>query len=345
MVQMWEEIFEQSEVLKKCAAYNGATIAGLVKELERKAADTAVIAARGTSDHAGIYGKYIMEYYKGLPVAMAAPSIVTIYQRKMNFKDKLVIGISQSGRAADVLEVVGRANESGAVTVGITNDPDSPLAGEARYRLFCNAGVEKSVAATKTFIAEMLLLAQLTAEWSGDGQLRKGLEELPGGIDGILGEKDNIINKVQRYRYMNECFVLARGINYPIAMETALKLQETCYVRARAYSTSDFQHGPLAMIEKDMPVIVFAPRGPSFEDVCEMLKKLKSLEAELIVVSDDPVALEMADSAFRIPQTGSDALSPFYNIVIAQMFACRLALAKGLNPDAPRGLKKITVTK
>lgn len=345
MVQMWEEICEQSEVLKKCADYNRETISAIVKELVGNAVDSAVIAARGTSDHAGIYGKYITEYYKGLPVALAAPSIITVYQRKMHLKNKLVIGISQSGRAADVLEVIKSGNKSGALTVSITNDLESPLAKEARYHLFCNTGLEKSVAATKTFITEMLLLALLVAEWSKDEQLKQGLAELPGNISRIFEEKENIISKVQRYRFMNECFVLARGINYPIAMEAALKIQETCYVRAHAYPTSDFHHGPFAMIEKDMPVIVYAPQGPSFKDTCEMIEKIKSLEAELIIVSNDDAALAMGNSAFRIPVTDNDAISPFYNVVIAQMFACQLALAKGLNPDSPRGLKKITITK
>ena len=345
MVQMWEEICEQSEVLKKCTDYNRETIASLVKELVTREVDMAFIAARGTSDHAGIYGKYIMEYYKGLPAALAAPSIVTIYQRKMTLKDKLVIGLSQSGRAEDVLEVIKCGNESGAITVSITNDLNSPLAREARYHLFCNTGLEKSVAATKTFITEMLLLALLVAEWSGDESLKQGLDELPGNISSIFEEKDNIISKVQRYRYMNECFVLARGINYPIAMEAALKIQETCYIHAHAYPTSDFHHGPFAMIEKDMPVMVYAPKGPSFKNTYEMMEKIKSLEAELIVVSNDSRALGMGNSSFRIPETCNDAISPFYNVVIAQMFACQLALAKGLNPDAPRGLHKITITK
>lgn len=345
MTQMWEEICEQSEVLKKCADHNRETILRLVGELRDRAVDSAVISARGTSDHAGIYGKYIMEYYLGLPAALAAPSIVTIYQRKLKLGNKLVIGLSQSGRAADVLEVIRSGNESGAVTVSITNDPASPLAREARYHLYCNAGPEKSVAATKTFITEMLLLALLVAEWSGDGELRKGLAELPENINRLFEIKDNIVNKVQRYRYINECFVLARGINYPLAMEAALKMQETCYVHAHAYPTSDFHHGPLAMIEKDTPVIVYAPAGPSLNDTREMLAKLKALEAELIVVSNVPEVLAMGNSAFAIPDTDNDAISPFYNVVIAQMFACQLALARGLNPDHPRGLNKITITK
>ena len=345
MIQMWEEILEQPLVLEKCKESNEKLVSEIVKVIKERKITSVLIAARGTSDHAGIYGKYIIEYELGIPTALAAPSIFTIYKKGLKLQDTLVIGISQSGRAADVLEVLKNARESNAVTISITNDPESPLAKEAAFHLYCNAGDEKSVAATKTFTAEMYLIAQLVAEWADNREMKNELSNIPDNINKIFAHSEHIKNKTERYRYIDDCFVLTRGINYPIALETALKLQETTYVRAKAFATSDFYHGPFAMIEKDTPVFVIAPDGPTRDDVASMIKRLKENQAELIVFSNIKEVLEMGDSSFEIPGTRNDVISPFYNIVVSQMFACQLALTKGLNPDAPRGLKKVTITK
>lgn len=342
---MYKEILEQPEVLQRSYNTNRENIESLVNSIKERNINSVVIAARGTSDHAGIYGKYIIEYELGLPVSLASPSIYTIYRKKINLSSSLVIGISQSGKAADVLEVIKSAKECGAITATITNDPESPLAREADTHLYCNAGLEKSVAATKTCTSEMYLLAQLVAEWSGNDSIRKELSEIPGKLSEIFDEADAIAEKVERYRFMNECFVLARGINYPIALESALKIQETAYVRAKAYPTSDFYHGPYAMIQKDMPVIIYAPNGPTLKDTTDMIKRLKESEAEVITISNNEEVLNMGNCSFRIPQTSDDVISPFYNVVIAQLFACNLSVIKGLNPDTPRSLNKVTITK
>ncbi|MFA6309188.1 MAG: SIS domain-containing protein [Clostridia bacterium] len=345
MVMMWDEISEQPVRLMKCYDSNKETIKKIVGEIKGKNISSVMIAARGTSDHAGMYAKYLIEYELGLPVALADSSIVTIYRRKMNLKNSLVIGISQSGAAQDVLEVLKDAENSGALTVSITNDEASPLAKGARYHLYCNAGPEKSVAATKTCSTEMFALANLISEWSGNEEMKKELLTVPENITKLFDKKDYIISRADRYRFMNECFVLARGINYPIAIEAALKFQETSYVKAQAYATSDFQHGPYAMIQKDTPVFVFAPNGPSLKDTTSMIEKLKNSEADIIVFSNNKEVLAMGNISYEIPQTSNDMISPFYNLVMAQLFACRLSLAKGLNPDSPRSLSKVTITR
>lgn len=345
MVLMWNEIFEQPEVLRRCSMRNTEVISEIVKVIKEKKIESIVIAARGTSDHAGIYGKYIIEYLTGIPVALAAPSILTIYNKSLNLKNSLVVGISQSGKAADVLEVIKEANKQGAVTVGITNSELSPIAIECKFHLFADAGIEGSVAATKTFTAQMLLLAQLAVTWKNDNDLMESLKLVPQQVAETLKIAETVIEKVQRYRFMEECFVLSRGINYPIAMESALKIQETTYAKAKAYATSDFYHGPYAMIEKSTPVIIYAPEGPCFKDICNMIYKLKESEAELLIVSNNKEAVSLGNCGFTIPNTENDLISPFFNVVVAQMFACQLALSKGLNPDCPRGLKKVTITK
>lgn len=345
MVQMWNEIWEQPLALERCLEKNMGVIKEITDAIGKQGISQVVIAARGTSDHAAVYGKYVIELMTQKPVALAASSVFTIYRKSLDLKNSLVIGISQSGRAADVLEVIRGANSSGAITVGITNYSDSPIASECRFHLNCEAGVERSVAATKTFTTQIFLLAQLAAEWGGNRELKQELVQLPERLSHVFEVSRVIEDSVARYRFMNECFVLARGINYAVSLEAALKIQETTYVRAKAFATSDFQHGPIAMLERDIPVIIFAPDGPSLGDVTEMIQKLKQNQIETIIVSNNKNVLELGTCAFRIPETDNDMISPFFNVVVAQMFACQLALVKGLNPDSPRGLSKVTITK
>lgn len=345
MTQMWKEIMEQPVALERCYEKNLPIIHEIVNAVIGKDIKQIVIAARGTSDHAAVYGKYVIELLLGIPVSLAASSIFTIYQGKMNFNNCLVIGISQSGKAADVLEVLRSSKSNGAITVGITNNSESEIALESEFFLNCEAGVEKSVAATKTFSTQLFLLASLAAEWADNKDVKNEIYQMPEKIAQVFDVAGTIESKVERYRFMNECFVLARGINYAVSLEAALKIQETTYVRAKAFATSDFQHGPIAMIEPDIPVIVFAPDGPSLKDVGSMVEKLHNENIETIVVTNNKKIIEMGTTAFVIPDTSNDIISPFYNVIVAQMFACRLALCKGLNPDSPRGLKKVTVTK
>ncbi len=343
--QMWKEILEQPVALERCHVKNVPVIKEIVQAVKSKNVKQVVLAARGTSDHAAVYGKYVIELLLGIPVSLAASSIFTIYQGNMNFENCLVIGVSQSGRAADVLEVMRNAKKNGAVTVGITNNAESDIALECEFFLNCEAGIEKSVAATKTFGTQIFLLAALAAEWAENTVLQEEIYQLPERLPQVFGVAEDIESKVERYRFINECFVLARGINYAISLEAALKIQETTYVRAKAFATSDFQHGPIAMLDRNIPAFIFAPDGPSLKDVTDMIEKMRKQDIETIVISNRNDILEMGTTAFRIPETSNDIISPFFNVIVAQMFACKLSLVRGLNPDNPRGLHKVTVTK
>jgi glucosamine--fructose-6-phosphate aminotransferase (isomerizing) len=340
MTQMWQEIMQQPKVVENCLSLNQKTLDAITARLKEKAVSNVIIAARGTSDHAGIYGKYIIEIKKGIPVSLAAPSVFTIYEKNVKMADSLVIAISQSGRAADALEVIRSARKQGAPTVAITNFEDSPLAMESEFHLFCGAGEEKSVAATKTFMAQIYLLAQLVAAWSGDESFKKDLAEVPSLLIKTLESAEQVKNIVNSYRFMNECFVLARGTNYAIALEASLKVQETCYVRARGYAISDFHHGPFAMVGEHMPVIVFAPKGESMKDSREMLEKLRKAGADILVISNDSETLAMGDRSISIADNVNDFITPFINAMIAQIFACNLSVTRGLNrmlqEDYPR---------
>lgn len=345
MVKMWEEILQQPEVLKKTVEVNEKVIDKLIQDIKEREIASVIIAARGTSDHAAVYAKYAIETLIGIPVALAAPSVFTMYNRKLAMKNSLVIGISQSGKAADVIEVVKAADQQGAITMSVTNFVDSPLAAASKYHLFCSTGVEQSVAATKTFTATVYLLINFIAKWAQNKELLAELKNAPELMEKVFSQADAIKELVQRYRFMKECFVLARGINYSIALEAALKIQETTYVRAKAFATSDFHHGPFAMVERDTPVIVYAPEGPSSKDILEMINKLRESNADILIVSNDDEILKLGDSGIKIPKGCSDYVSPLINVTVAQMFACNLSLLKGLNPDSPRGLNKVTITR
>lgn len=342
---MEAEIYEQPLVLENFQTQNRETLAGLKSVLIEKNPRAVYFAARGTSDHACMYGAYLYGIVKGIPCALSLPSVITLYEAKMDLSGLLVIGVSQSGRAQDVLAVINRAKECGAITVSITNDNTSPLALTADFHLSCAAGEEKSVAATKTFTSEMYALAALLSEWTGNRQLIEDLKTIPTAMRELLAtcapKLDAII---ERYRYMSDGFVLGRGTTYPIALEAALKLQETNYVRMKGYAISDFYHGPLAQIEKGTPVILFAPVGPCFSNAVEMYDKLTVMGAEVILVSDNASFTENKPLAFRIPNLGSDLVSPFLFALFAQLFACKLTAVKGLSPDTPRNLNKVTIT-
>jgi glutamine---fructose-6-phosphate transaminase (isomerizing) len=345
MVKMWEEILEQAAVLKRTVETNKAVIDELINDLKHREISTVIIAARGTSDHAAVYAKYAIETLVGIPVSLAAPSVFTMYNKQVNMENCFVIGISQSGKAADAIEVIRAAAKQGAVTMSVTNFVDSPLAEASKYHFFCDTGIEKSVAATKTFTSTIFLLINFIAKWSQNEELLNELKQVPNIMKCVFSQADNIKEVVKKYRFMKECFVLARGINYSIALEAALKIQETTYVRAKAFATSDFHHGPFAMVERDMPVIVYAPDGPSSKDILEMINKLKDSEADILIVSNNNELLKLGDSSIEIPKNCSDYVSPLFNVVVAQIFACELSLLKGLNPDSPRGLNKVTITR
>lgn len=346
MTKMLKEIFEQPGVFSGIEKANRETLLKLVAELKEREIDHAVFAARGTSRHAAIYGQYLLGVYKGVVSAIAAPSIITVYDGKLSLGRDLVVGISQSGKAADGLAVLKQANECGALTVAITNNPESPMAKEAKYHLYCAAGEEVSVAATKTFTAQMFLLALLTAYWSDNLELLDGLRDLPFISGEMIKEcRQQIEDSTRVFKFMKEGIVLARGFCYPIALEAALKIQETCYVKMKGYAISDFYHGPLAQVDPETPVIVLAPSGKAMSDAEDMIERIREIGAQPFVVTDSAALAEKAGFALTLPGTGNEATQAFLFAIFVQIFAQALSVSKGLNPDEPRALKKVTITR
>lgn len=344
MHYMLQEIYEQPLVVERILQAESPRVQRIARRIQRRDPRFVVIAARGSSDNAATYGKYLIEILLGLPASLAAPSAVTLYGSRLRLRGSVVLGISQSGESLDVVEFVRTARRQGALTVAITNQEHSALARSAHEVLLCHAGEERSIAATKTYLGQLTALALLTATWSGRDDLIRALQELPKWLQELLQDGAKIAEQANRYRYMGECIVSARGYNYATAKEAALKLKETCYVLAEALSSADLLHGPIAIIERDFPVFLFAPSGRAYSHLLELTGSLVAKGAEVIVFSDWEEILEKATIAIPVRVSVPEEVSPHVLILPAQLFAYHLALAKGLDPDHPRGLRKITRT-
>jgi glutamine---fructose-6-phosphate transaminase (isomerizing) len=340
---MLQEIREQPHALQRVLDHELERVAALAEAARAKDVSMLFLAARGTSDHAAIYAKYLCEIVTGLPAALAAPSVFTLYGARVRLDNALVLGISQSGKAADAIEVLKRAREEGCLTGSITNDRESPMAAMAEHPLYCHAELEKSLPATKTYTTSLALVYALVAHLGARHDLLEELKRAPELVSHALALEEQIADGAERYRYMEECVVLARGINQCSALETALKLSETSYLSAHPFSAADFLHGPIAVVDEGFPCLLFAPAGRGFDTMVEVADELEKRQAELLVISDRRELLERAANPLPMP-TAPEYLTPLVGIVVAQLFAYHLARVKGRDPDRPRGLKKVTHT-
>lgn len=340
---MLEEIAAQPEALARTIDAERAKIARLGKFLKDRDIDLIVLVARGSSDNAALFGRYLLEITTGIPVSLSAPSVHTLYQGKLKLQHALVIGVSQSGEGEDINLVMENARNCGAHTVGITNEPASSMAGLVDETLVMHGGRERSVAATKTFTGQMMLFYML-AEALGEGSRTLAYETIPDFAARALEQKPAILELVQRYVFMENCVVVGRGLAYANAYELALKLMETCYVVAERFSSADFLHGPLAMVERHFPVILFAPPGVMLSGVKDLIGRLKQLHADTLAITADLEAASLCTRAVIMPREIDEFLAPIPYIIPGQLFAALLAEAKGLDPDAPRSLSKVTRT-
>ena len=259
--------------------------------------------------------------------------------------DAVVIGVSQSGQSPDIIAVVEEGARQGALTVAVTNAPDSPLALAADFVLSVCAGPERAVAATKSYTAQLGALALLAVQLAGDEERLNLLRSVPDAVSRTLDLEDSIERYAQRYTYATESVVLGRGYNYSTAFEIALKLKEQTYMVVEPYSSADFRHGPVAIVDQGFPAIVIAPDGAVYSDMMALAGELAERGAELIVISDQDEALNLATTPLRLPVTVPEWLSPFTCIVPGQLLALHITQAKGYEVDSPRGLKKVTVTR
>ena len=349
---MLREIEQQPEALQKTFDQAVGLIEKFKRKMQRRPPRMIVLVARGTSDNAALFGRYLLEMTTGIPVSLAAPSVMTVYKASLDLQGSLVIGISQSGESTDTNLFLEAAREQGALTVGLTNRARSSITRIVEEVFLVRAGRERSVAATKTYTGQMLML-YLLAYALGAPIAPRAVGRLPGAVAKILQRKDSVAVLSERYRYMSNAVVVARGLNYANAFEFSLKLMETCYVVAERFSGADFLHGPIAMVERAFPVFAFAPPGPTFPSIVALCEKLLSLQAETVVIcaaaSGRPASLATRSIAIgaEIPTLSGmpeDLFTPIPYVVPAQLFAAFLAEQKGLDPDRPRTLSKVTKT-
>jgi glucosamine--fructose-6-phosphate aminotransferase (isomerizing) len=342
---LYREIHEQPTVLQRVLDQEGEAVRRLAAAIRQRDIDYIVIAARGTSDNAGRYANYLFGAVNGLPVALATPSLFTIYKQPPKFRNALVLGISQSGKSPDIVSVLAEARKQGALTAALTNEPASDLAAQADHVLALHAGEERSIAATKTYTSELMALAFLSATLADDATMLADLARVPAAVAKVLTVSDTVRTLAQRYRYMQDCVVIGRGFNYASAFELALKLKELTYIIAEPYSSADFLHGPLALIEHGFPALVVAPTGIMLPELRAFLQVLRQREAESIVISDDEATLAEARIPIPLRTSLPEWLSPLTAIVPGQLLALYLAHARDYDPDHPRGLRKVTETR
>lgn len=337
---MLAEIREQPQVLTRLLTEHAGVIGEIATALRRRKPTLVVFVARGSSHNAALYGQYLVETLLRIPASIARPSVTTQYNRSPDWAAGAIIAISQSGRSADVAEVVEEARRQGALTVALTNDPDSPLGQRSAHVLPLAAGPEKSVAATKTFTASLAALATLIVGWGQHKDLARHLPRLPEVVAAALEHEAAIKALARRHARRDPWVVVSRGYMLGVGDETALKLQETCYAAADSLSAAEVLHGPIAALDKKSTVVILLPPGRMRPGLIDLRVQLRgrSVPTLTFAFGDDP-----GDVAFNagLPEP----LAPIAAAPIMHLFAYHLSVARKLDPDKPRGLQKVTITR
>jgi glucosamine--fructose-6-phosphate aminotransferase (isomerizing) len=324
------EMAEQPPVLERLLRESAEAIAGAAGEIASRRPRFGVIAARGSSDNAARYAQHLFGRYWGMPVALATPSLHTLYDASLDYRDALVIGISQSGASPDVAGVVAAATEQGAITVAIANEPDSLLGRSARHMIPLGTGPERSVAATKTYTASLGAIAALA------GVNDEELAQVPEAMARQLA----VEVPFEAAAGWQQLAVVGRGVAYGTAFEAALKLSELTGVIAAPWSSADFLHGPIAIVEPGFPILAIAPSGPTLDGMRELLAAARSRGADVTVIADDPSVVGRRIALEPVPEW----LSPLVAVIAAQLLAVGAAEHLGRDVDRPTGLQKVTLT-
>ncbi len=336
------EIGEQPDILEAVLA--DPLIRRASENLAQKPIRYILTLARGSSDNAVTFFSYLAGSCLGLPVASLPPSLFTLYGSKFRLSDALGVGVSQSGESSDVVEGLRALSRAGALTLSVSNQDDSSLEQAADFALLQNAGPETAVAASKTFSSQMMLLSCLVAHWSGDKALLSALRRVPEAMRSLLADTEPLARAALRLTHAESIYVLGRGLSFGPAQETALKLKETSYLHAQAYSSAEFQHGPIASVGASDPLLLFGLADASNESNLAVAKRLRDLNADLTVVSSVPELLELGESRIALPGGLHPVTEAFLQVLAGQVLALELTRSKGLDPDAPRNLSKVTKT-
>ena len=332
---MLKEILEQTSKIDACYDFNNQKIKDVADIIKKFEPQNIVIVGRGTSMHAGIYAKHILELYYHIPVSIAAQSIFTVYDSCTDMSKSLVIGISQSGGGKDTLTVIKKAREQGALTLSIVNNLESDLALASEHVLYCNAGNVVAYPATKTFITSLYLITKLVYELTQNENLNINEMKLKEIITSTINRREEIKEKCLMLKDNDQLLVLGRGLSLSLAMETGLKIKEACQINVNAYPISEFYHGPIAILDKKIPVILFDFDNIVRNDVSGIINRINEKEVPTLLISNDnnqsTIKLESKESLY----------SYFEAAIVIQLLTCELALAKGFNPDYNAALGKI----
>ncbi len=338
---MAAEIADQPEAWRRLLTESQDQIQVAARRIAEYAPRFVLFVARGTSDHAALYAKYLTEIVHQLPAGLVSPSTMTTYGARPDLRQTLMIGVSQSGGSPDLIQSLQVARDCGALTLAVTNQPASPLAGAAELDVDILAGEERAVAATKSYTTQLMALyLLLDAVRGGDGSAMAGLPDL---ASKIIDDNDQFIRLAERYRFASRLVSTGRGYSYPTAREAALKLMETSYLSAQAFSGADLLHGPLAMIDRQVPVLTTINGGAGGEAMRPVLSRLRELGADVCCVGAAD-AVQAASAGYALPGQVAEEVSPLLEIIPFQLLALHLAIARGSDPDAPRGLAKVTET-
>ena len=336
---MLQEARQTPQVVVRQQRENAQAALELAATLRERRPPYAVTVARGSSDHACTVLKYALETQLSLPVASLGPSVHTLYGTRLDLRGALVVAVSQSGASPDVVENVKMARAGGAVTVALVNVEGSDLAREAEFVLPLRCGEEKAVAATKSYLASLTAFLPVIAALTGEAALHQALERLPEALTTTLDLEDRASDLAERYRFAENLLVLARGLHFGVAQEAALKLKETCGIHAEAYSAAEFSHGPKRLLAEGLPLIGFESADAAQPATREAYAALVESGADLRTIGP------AAQSGLQTPQTGHALTDPVASALAFYLFAGHLALHKGLNPDAPPLLSKVTKTR
>ncbi len=345
---MRREIEQIPEAVERVLAAAPNELRAVAEAVNRTGPRWTMIAARGTSDHAAVYAQYLIEIHLGLPTGLTKPSVTTVYGARLAWRDGLLLAISQSGQSPDIVGVVQAARDAGALTVAITNEHPSPLAEAAEWRVPCHAGRELAVPATKTYVAELAVVASLVEAIRPQRELADGLAALPAALRATLALADEWLqgagrDVVRTLAAADRALLVSRGYNLATALELALKLKETCGLFAEAYSTADFAHGPLVLAQAAVPTIGVRPDGPMGALVDETLAAVAG-RGGLATVIGGAEAASIA-GALSLPSALPETLTPLQFVVPGQLLVEATAQARGISPDAPVGLGKVTRTR
>lgn len=335
---MLEEALHAAQAVANQEREVGAGLAELGLEMAKIAPGLVLTVARGSSDHAANYFAYLAMQKMGVPVLSMPMSLVTLHRAPRTVQGQVAVAISQSGASPDLIATMTSLRAAGMCTVALVNKADSPLAAACEWALPLCAGVEKSVAATKSFIVSLSAIARLVAYWSGDDKLQAALHSLPEKLR--EASQHDWHRAIEVLRTAERIMVVGRGLGLPVALEAALKFKETCAIQAEAFSSAEIKHGPMALVDEGYPLLVFAPRGPEQAGVVALAEEMRGRGANVLLAAPRDIATR----DLTISTADDDVLDGLLAIQSFYIMAAKLSHARGLNPDTPRHLSKVTKT-